>query len=67
MTKIVFNTEKHYRIKGNLENGRVNGKAYICKEEIVRRIKYEKNNKLYLECGRIFLIDNDLELEELNY
>ena len=63
----IDNTDKHYRIKGNIENGWIDGKPYICKENVVRRIKYATNEKLHLECGRVFLIDNDLEIEELNY
>ena len=67
MTKIVFNKEKHYRVMGNMQNGHIDGKPHICKESITRRIKYVKDEKLYLECGRVFLIDNELDIKELNY
>jgi hypothetical protein len=66
--KLIFNTEKHYRVEGNIYNGtNKDGTKLICKENVVRKIKYMTDTKLVTECGREFIKDNELSIEELNY
>ena len=68
MNKIVFNTEKHYRIKGNINNGtNADGTPRFDKENVVRKLKYATDTELVAECGRRFIIDKDLTIGELNY
>lgn len=65
----------YYRIRGNMINGHHgldaegNPIPFIQLADYTRRItgvNHEKG-KLYCECGRVFLIDGDLVLEEMSY
>ena len=49
-------TSKKYKISGDLENGDINGKPYICHEEVVRAINRVTDTRIICECGREFLI-----------
>jgi len=65
----------YYRIRGNMRNGysgrdeNGNPIPFIHPADYIRRISSINHDKgiLYCECGREFLIDDDLTLEEMNY
>lgn len=58
---------KWYQISGDLENGYMNGKPYICHENITRVITRVTNTHIICECGRRFLNNQNLEIVECNY
>lgn len=60
-------TGKWYRITGDLENGWMNGKPYICYENITRVIKHVTDTHVICECGRRFLINQNLKIEKIEY
>lgn len=51
-----------YHLSGDLENGYKNGQPYICHEEITRRITRVTDTHIVCECGRRFLINENLTL-----
>ena len=55
---------KRYSISGDLQNGYVDGKPYICKEYITRVISYITDTHIVCECGRRFLKNQNLILVE---
>jgi len=67
--------QNYYRIHGNLLNGYSgrdeNGKPipYIHPHDITRRVSFINYDEgiMYCECGRQFIIDDDLKLVEQDY
>ena len=55
---------KYCRISGDLENGFMNGKPYICHENITRVITRITDTYVICECGRQFLNNQNLKIEE---
>lgn len=55
---------KRYHIVGDLENGFMNGKPYICHEEVTRVITRITETHIICECGRKFLNNQNLKIEE---
>ena len=55
---------KRYSISGDLQNGYVDGKPYICHENITRVITYITDTHVVCECGRRFLNNQNLILVE---
>ena len=56
---------KCYRISGDLQNGYKDGKPYICHENITRVITRITDTHVICECGRRFLNNQNLEIEEI--
>lgn len=55
-----------YEFSGNIKNGlNTDGTPRISKEKVCRIIKFVKDNEIHLECGRVFLIDNNLHIKEI--
>lgn len=48
-----------YRISGDLQNG-----SYITHEDVVRVITRITDTHVICECGRRFIINNNLKIEE---
>jgi hypothetical protein len=55
---------KRYRISGDLQNGYKDGKPYICHENITRVITRITDTHVICECGRRFLNNQNLKIEE---
>lgn len=55
---------KRYHIIGDLENGFMDGKPYICHEEVTRVITRITETHIICECGRKFLNNQNLKFEE---
>ena len=55
---------KDYHITGDIENGFMNGKPYICHEEVTRVITRITDTHIICECGRRFLNNPNLKIEE---
>lgn len=55
---------KCYRISGDLENGFMNGKPYIGYDDVTRVITRVTDTHIICECGRKFLNNQNLEIEE---
>lgn len=53
---------KYCHISGDLQNGYMNGKAYICHENITRVITRITDTHVICECGRKFLKNNNLKI-----
>lgn len=54
-----------YRVSGDLANGRyADGTPYIVHEDVVRVIKRITDTHVFLECGRRFIINDNLKIEE---
>ncbi len=53
---------KEYHITGDIENGFINGKPYICHKEVTRRITRTTETHIVCECGRKFLKNENLKL-----
>ena len=55
---------KRYRISGDLSNGRCpDGTPYISHDDVVRKILRVSQTHVICECGRRFLINNNLIIE----
>lgn len=46
-----------YRFKGDLQNG-----SFVTKEDVVRKISYITDTHVVLECGRKFIINENLDI-----
>lgn len=63
----------HYHISGNMMNGHktVNGEVIpiLEREYITRPIAYidHEKGRLHCVCGRVFIVDDELELIECSY
>lgn len=54
-----------YRVSGDLANGRYSdGTPCIVHEDVVRVIKRITDTHVILECGRRFIINNNLKIEK---
>lgn len=54
-----------YRVSGDLSNGRhADGTPIISHDDVVRVIKRITDTHVILECGRIFIINNNLKIEK---
>ena len=68
-----INSTRHFRVQGNMVNGftRIDGVPIpnIYPAVYVRRVTHSNFEKarLYCECGREFIIDDALRLEEQDY
>jgi len=64
----------YYRVRGNMLNGHTTNEAgvrvpFVEKAEYTRRVKSWDLDKgrMYLECGRVYIIDDDLKLDKMDY
>jgi len=64
MTANKIEIGKRYHIIGDLENGFMDGKPYICHEEVTRVITRITETHIICECGRKFLNNQNLKIEE---
>lgn len=64
MTVIVKEIEigKWYHLSGDIENGHVNGKPNTSHEEVTRVVTRVTDTHIVCECGRKFLINENLKL-----
>ena len=53
---------KEYHLTGDIENGYMDGKPYISHEEVTRVIKRITETRIICECGRKFLINENLTI-----
>ncbi len=54
-----------YRVSGDLANGRYSdGTPCVVHEDVVRVIKRITDTHVILECGRMFIINDNLKIEE---
>lgn len=53
---------KSYHLSGDIENGYINGKPYISHEEVTRVITQVTDTHIFCQCGRRFLINENLSL-----
>lgn len=51
-----------YELSGDLANGFRNGEPNICHEEVTRRITRVTDTHIICECGRRFIINENLKL-----
>lgn len=51
-----------YNLSGDIENGYMNGKPFICHEEVTRVVTRVTDTHVICECGRKFLINENLKL-----
>lgn len=58
---------KAYHLTGDIENGYINGKPYICHEEVTRVVRRMTETHIICECGRKFLINENLKITPLAY
>lgn len=49
-----------YRISGDLQNGN-----YVTHDDVVRKITRITDTHVICECGRIFIINSNLNIEKL--
>ena len=55
-----------YRVSGDLSNGRyADGTPRISHDDVVRVIKRITDTHVILECGRRFIINDNLKIEKL--
>ena len=54
-----------YRVSGDLSNGRhADGTPRISHDDVVRVIKRITDTHVILECGRMFIINDNLKIEK---
>ncbi|RHJ76894.1 hypothetical protein DW103_16455 [Parabacteroides sp. AM08-6] len=54
-----------YRVSGDLANGRyADGTPRISHDDVVRVIKRITDTRMILECGREFIINDNLKIEK---
>jgi len=53
-----------YNIQGNIENGYKDGKPYIGYDTVARVITRVTDTHVICECGRKFLINENLKIEK---
>lgn len=54
-----------YRVSGDLANGRyADGTPHISHDDVVRVIKRITDIHVILECGRMFIINDNLKIEK---
>lgn len=64
MTTTVKDIEigKWYHLSGDIENGYMNGKPHISHEEVTRVVKRVTDTHVVCECGRRFIINENLKV-----
>lgn len=62
VTEIVIGNK--YHLKGDIINGYKDGKPYISPEEVTRKVTDVTGTYVSCECGRKFLINENLVIEE---
>lgn len=56
-----------YTLIGNIINGRnADGTVRLSKENVTRKVTRMTDTRIYCECGRVFVIDKDLKVEQFN-
>jgi hypothetical protein len=55
--------ERKYRIIGDIENGFRDGKPIVSKDDVTRCVKRITDTHVICECGRRFLINENLRIE----
>ncbi len=53
---------KWYHLSGDIENGYMDGKPYISHEEVTRVVKRVTDTHIVCECGRRFIINENLKV-----
>lgn len=53
---------QRYHLSGDIENGYMDGKPYISHEEVTRVVTRVTDTHVICECGRKFLINDNLKL-----
>ena len=57
-----------YRVSGDLANGRyAGGTPRLSHDDVVRVIKRITDTHVILECGRMFIINENLKIENFNF
>ncbi|MBO5507754.1 MAG: hypothetical protein J6A00_08355 [Bacteroides sp.] len=57
-----------YRVSGDLANGRyADGTPRISHDDVVRVIKRITDTHVILECGRMFIINDNLKMRSFNF
>ncbi len=57
-----------YRVSGDLANGHyADGTPRISHDDVVRVIKRVTDTHVILECGRMFIINENLKIENFNF
>lgn len=51
-----------YHLSGDIENGYMDGKPYVSHEEVTRVVTRVTDTHVICECGRKFLINDNLKL-----
>jgi hypothetical protein len=62
MTAKEIEIGKWYHLSGDIENGYMNGKPNIDHEEVTRVVTRVTDTHIICECGRRFLINENLKL-----
>lgn len=62
MTAKEIEIGKWYHLSGDIENGYMNGKSNIDHEEVTRVVTRVTDTYIICECGRRFLINENLKL-----
>lgn len=62
MTAKEIEIGKWYHLSGDIENGYMDGKPYISHEEVTRIVKRVTDTHIVCECGRRFIINENLEV-----
>lgn len=62
MTAKEIKIGKCYHLSGDIENGYMNGKPNIDHEEVTRVVTRVTDTHVICECGRRFLINENLKL-----
>lgn len=47
-----------YHLKGDIQNG-----SFVTKEDVCRRITRVTDTHIYCQCGRVFIINENLNIE----
>ena len=48
---------KDYNLNGYIYNGYKDGLPYLCLENVTRKVTGLRDNKIFCECGRVFVAD----------
>ncbi|MCM1302196.1 MAG: hypothetical protein NC250_09325 [Alistipes senegalensis] len=62
MTAKEIEIGKWYHLSGDIENGYMDGKPYISHEEVTRVVKRVTDTHIVCECGRRFIINENLKV-----
>jgi hypothetical protein len=57
-------TGKRYHLSGDIENGYMNGNPIIDHEEVTRVVTRITDTQIICECGRKFIINDNLKVTE---